>query len=209
LPQEGVLLQEKLRLTYACHRKAWPRRDALLYNIGRIIRVDEDTHQGNPSMTSDPETVAKLDELLAAIRGYDDPRRAAAEWKLVFKLLQKAQLPSAQVAGIVGMRDVGRLSQTIDQLRPTDGAAAAAPAGADVPDSETCKRALTAFRKRSALTRLDEESKISSHSPLSKGKQAHAAAIVLPDEWPQPVWDELVRQGKIRNIGHGFYEETR
>ena len=32
-------------------------------------------------MTSDPTIVAKLEELMTAVKGYDDPRRAAAEWK--------------------------------------------------------------------------------------------------------------------------------
>ena len=38
-------------------------------------------------MACDPEIVTKLDELLTAIGGYDDPRRATAEWKQVYKLL--------------------------------------------------------------------------------------------------------------------------
>ena len=160
-------------------------------------------------MTSDPTTVMKLDELLAAIRGYDDPRRAGIQWKQVYKLLAKTDIAPNRVSGVVGMRDVVRLAEMIDRLRapPAEAATVGAPAG--IPDAETCRRALRAFRKRSALTRLDEESKINSHSPLSKGANALAAAIVPPDEWPVSVWQELVRQGKLRCIGHGFYEMVR
>jgi len=156
-------------------------------------------------MTSDQTTATKLDELLAAIRGYGDPRRAADEWKQAYKLLQKTDLPSARVTHVVGMRDVVRLAELIDQLR----APAAAAAQPDAPSAETCRQALRAFSRRLALTRLDEESKLG-HSPLSKGADSHvAAAIVPPSEWPDSVWQELVRQGKLRYIGHGFYELTK
>ena len=156
-------------------------------------------------MTVDPTTVTQLDELLSAIRGYADPRRAAEEWKRAYKLLQKTDLPPGRITGIVGMRDVARLAELIDQLRaPAD---APPPPNGDAPDPETCKRAMRVFRKRLALTQLDEESKISSHSPLTKGDDSRASgAMVPPSEFPDSVWQELVRQGKLRYIGHGFYE---
>jgi len=156
-------------------------------------------------MTGVPTTVAKLDELMTAIRGYDDARRAAGEWKQVYKLLQKTDLPAARVTHVVGMRDVAGLTELIDQLRAP--AAAVAPPQADAPDADTCRRALRAFRKRLALTRLDDESHISSHSSLSKGADSRvAAAIVPPVEWPESVWQELARQGRLRYIGGGLYE---
>ena len=153
-------------------------------------------------MPSDPKTVAKLDELMTAIRGYDDTRRAAGEWKQVYKLLAGTELPPGRVTGVVGMRDVPGLAAMIDQLR-----APALDAPADAPDEDTCRRAMQAFRKRLALTVLDEDSKLG-RGPLSKGGGA-SAAIVPPNEWPEPVWQELVRQGKLRYIGHGFYELTK
>ena len=157
-------------------------------------------------MAGEATTVTKLDELTAAIRGYDDPRRAAGEWKQVYKLLQKTDLPSARVTHVVGMRDVAGLAEMIGQLR----APSAAPAPPQAPSAQTCKRAMRAFRKRLALTRLDEESKISIHSPLSKGSASDGpAAVVPPREWPQSVWQELVRQGKLRHIGQGLYELTK
>jgi hypothetical protein len=153
-------------------------------------------------MTNDPTDVTKLDELLAAIRGCDDPRRAASEWTQVYKLLQKTDAPSVRATHVVGRRDVVGLAEILDQLR----APAATPPLADAPDAETCRRALRAFRKRLALTRLDDESRIGSHSPLSKGADSSIAAIIPPSEWPASVWQELVRQGRLRYIGHGFYE---
>jgi len=67
---------------------------------------------------------------------------------------------------------------------------------------------MRAFRKRLSLTILDEESKLG-HGPLSKGSGASIAAIVPPSEWPESVWQELVRQGKLRCIGQGVYELTK
>ena len=151
-------------------------------------------------MAEDPTPLAKLEELLAAIRGYDDPRRASAEWKQVYEILQKTALDPGQFQGIVGMRDVAALTELIEQLR--NPATASQPA--EAPSEETCKRALRALRKRAKLTRLDDESKLS-RGPLTKGAGS-SGAITPPAEWPHAVWQELTRQGKLRYIGHGFYE---
>lgn len=152
-------------------------------------------------MTHDPALVTKLDELLEAIQGYDDPRRATEPWKQVYRLLQKTDIPPGRLTAIVGMRDVIGLTGLIEQLSgPEDSAAAST----DIPDTETCRRALRAFRKRQALTRLDEESTLG-RSPLTSGKGA-SGAIVPPVEWPESVWQELVRQGRLHYVGHGMYE---
>ena len=153
-------------------------------------------------MTCDPAIVTELDELLTAIEGYDDPRRASGEWKQAFKLLQKTDVPGGRVTGVVGMRDLAGLRAMIDELRAPEAAAATDD---DVPDAETCKRAFRAFRKRLKLTRLDEESRLG-RGPLSKGAVDGPYAISPPVEWPDPVWKELTRQGKLRYVGHGMYE---
>ena len=157
-------------------------------------------------MSSDPDVMAKLDELAAAIGGYDDPRRASTEWKQVYNLLGKTDVPPGRVTGVVGMRDVPGLSEILDQLRSPEPESPAPPG--DAPSPEDCKRAMRAFRKRLALTVLDEESTLG-RSPLTKGANPDAAAMVPPKEWPDSVWQELVRQGKLRYIGHGFYARTK
>ncbi len=156
-------------------------------------------------MTIDPTVITKLDELTTAIQAYDDPRRASDEWKQVYKLLQKTDLPANRLTHVVGMRNVAQLTELIDQLR---NPSSAPPPDPDAPDAHTCKLAMRAFRKRLALTRLDEESRISNRSPLTKGADSKMASIIPPNEWPDSVWQELVRQGKLRYIGHGFYEKT-
>jgi hypothetical protein len=75
----------------------------------------------------------------------------------------------------------------------------------DQPTREQLKAAFKAFKKRLKLTRLDEESKLS-RSPTTKGAGSGIVAIMPPDQFPPAVWDELVRQGKLKKAGHGTYE---
>jgi hypothetical protein len=75
------------------------------------------------------------------------------------------------------------------------------------PSKEDLKRAFKAFKKRLKLTRLDAESSIAG-GPLSSGRSSGIVAITPPHEFPQPVWDELVRQGRLKPSGRGMYELT-
>ena len=77
------------------------------------------------------------------------------------------------------------------------------PEGTPSPDD--LKRAYKAFKKRLKLYRLDEESKVS-RRPVTSGRDSGIVAITPPDQFPQAVWDELVRQGKLKHAGHGTYE---
>jgi len=79
------------------------------------------------------------------------------------------------------------------------------PPAANVPSAQELKTALKAFRKRLKLTQLDADSNISG-GPLSGGKRSDIVAISPPNQFPQAVWDELVKQRKLKYIGHGMYE---
>lgn len=72
---------------------------------------------------------------------------------------------------------------------------------------EVLKRALKAFKKRLKLTALDEDSRLGK-GPFSGGAQG-VCAIQPPNQYPDEVWAELCRQGKLRNSGHGLYELPR
>jgi hypothetical protein len=67
------------------------------------------------------------------------------------------------------------------------------------------KAALKAFRKRLKLTCLDDQSRIGV-GPMSSGRPASIVAITPPDQFPQTVWEELARQGKLKRAGSGLYE---
>ena len=74
-----------------------------------------------------------------------------------------------------------------------------------VPTQPELKGALKAFKKRMKVTLLDSESgKIT--GPLSSGKTSAIVAITPPSQFPQQIWDELVKQGKLRYEGYGLYQ---
>jgi hypothetical protein len=88
---------------------------------------------------------------------------------------------------------------TADQPPPSETPASPAPA---TPDE--LKRAYNAFKKRWKLTRLDYESRIGK-SPLSSGGKNTIVGIAAPREFPKAIWEELVKQGRLKQAGSGLY----
>jgi len=72
-------------------------------------------------------------------------------------------------------------------------------------DRVILKRGLKAFRKRLKSHQLDDESSLGV-GPFSSGRQSSIAAIQPPPQYPQEVWDELCRLGRIHHDGQGLYE---
>jgi hypothetical protein len=82
---------------------------------------------------------------------------------------------------------------------------AVAESGAsDAPSPETLKSAYNAFKKRWKLTRLDYDSRIG-RGPLSGGQRSAIVGIAAPREFPRAVWEELVKQGRLKHAGSGLY----
>jgi hypothetical protein len=73
-----------------------------------------------------------------------------------------------------------------------------------VPSPQELKMALKAFKKRLKLTRLDDESKVG-RSPMSGGQGSGVVGITPPDQYPEAVWEELVKQGHLKHCGQGLY----
>ncbi|HWA97996.1 MAG TPA: hypothetical protein VG713_05865 [Pirellulales bacterium] len=72
------------------------------------------------------------------------------------------------------------------------------------PSAEVLKAAFNAFKKRLKLTRLDQESRIG-RNPMSAGGASSIVGITPPNQYPRAVWEELVRQGKLKRAGSGMY----
>lgn len=72
------------------------------------------------------------------------------------------------------------------------------------PSAETLKAAYKAFKRRLKLTQLDDASRIG-HGPMSGGHGSSIAGITPPDQYPTSVWEELVKQGKLKRAGQGLY----
>jgi hypothetical protein len=73
-----------------------------------------------------------------------------------------------------------------------------------VHDRDVLKRAVKAFRKRLKLVRLDEESRIG--GAFSKGERSGITGVAPPDSFGPDVWAELVRVGRMIDVGHGVLE---
>ena len=64
--------------------------------------------------------------------------------------------------------------------------------------------AMKAFKKRLKLTALDYDSTLG-RGPFSGGSKG-VFAIQPPSQFPREVWEQLCRDGRLRNSGHGMYE---
>ena len=74
-----------------------------------------------------------------------------------------------------------------------------------VPTKEELKAAFKAFKKRLKLKQLDDESRLG-RNPATGGRASDIVAITPPEQFAKAVWDELVRQGRLKKAGPGFYE---
>ena len=73
------------------------------------------------------------------------------------------------------------------------------------PTPQQLKAAMKAFKKRLKLTCLDDQSRLGV-GPMTSGRPSGIVGITPPDQFPQAVWDELVRQGKLKRAGTRLYE---
>jgi hypothetical protein len=87
---------------------------------------------------------------------------------------------------------------------PTDPFGTTAAPGETPPSPETLKAAYKAFKKRLKLMQLDDASRIG-RGPMSSGQRSSIAGITPPDQYPRAVWEELVKQGKLKRAGQGLY----
>jgi hypothetical protein len=102
-----------------------------------------------------------------------------------------------------GVAEVAAASRAADNLPPEAARTSHRSASKDVlqssadaapPSPQELKAALKAFGKQVLRARLSDRS------------YSGSMAITPPPQFPQPVWDELVRLGKLRSVGGGKYE---
>lgn len=84
-------------------------------------------------------------------------------------------------------------------------ASSTGPAARAGPSPDMLKSALSAFKKRLKVSRLDAESKLGGRG-LTGGRASGIVAIQPPSQFPKAVWDALVAEGKLRYSGSGLYE---
>ncbi len=150
--------------------------------------------------------VQKLRQLTDTVRAAG-PSAKKADWELAGRLLTRVPADQAAAAKAVADRDADALDAVVTRLEQPP-APAADPIADDPPVSqEEMTRALKAFRKRLKVTRLAEESKLGGRY-TSGGRQSQVYAMQPPAEFPPHVWRALVKAGKLRDTGRGFYAEA-
>ena len=160
---------------------------------------------------SDEKAIEALVELQQRLME-GDPAATGPVWGEVHQTLLKTRAEKKLVMRIIGSRDANELGRLIDALKNGLAAPEESALQAHDPtvpsrdfDPDQLRQAMRAYRKRLKLTRLDDESRISV-SPMTGGKDSQIRAILPPHEYERDIWDELVRQGQLRNAGQGFYE---
>ena len=121
----------------------------------------------------------------------------SADWASARAALDAAGEAQGELLAIVEARDGAALAQLLQawasgkSLRP-------------VHDRDVLKKAVKAFRKRLKLVRLDEESRIG--GAFSKGERSGITGVAPPDAFGPDVWAELVRVGRMIDVGRGVLE---
>jgi hypothetical protein len=101
------------------------------------------------------------------------------------------------------MIDPEQMPRLAAATQTNSDAQSGAPADAGISPA-VLKSAYNAFKKRWKLTRLDYESRIG-RGPLSSGSKSAIVGIAAPKEFPRAVWEELVKQGRLKHAGSGLY----
>ena len=174
--------------------------------------------------------IQKLGEIVSDLYvSFDNANKSLKLWERAAAALVNTQVDPVRMAEVLKERNVEGLAKLVSELAgaPSQKSPSAAPPTAQPPPKasppahspqappakavgeptapEQLKRAMKAFRKRMKLTRLDAESELS-RSPLSSGKKSAIVAIQPPNQFPNEVWEELVRQGQLKSAGRGFYQ---
>lgn len=122
----------------------------------------------------------------------------AATWAKASAALGEVRAKEPELAAAIDAKDAAKLRAIVGEWS----------SGKRIlceQDRETLKRALKAFRKSLKVTRLDSESSIGG-GPMSSGRESAIVGVTPPSRYPREVWDELVRQGRLRGGKHGIYE---
>ncbi len=129
----------------------------------------------------------------------------AENWGLVSRLLSRLTHDLERVTQVTNARDVDGLDALLDKIEGRVVAATTAP----LPEftAEELDSAFRAFHKRLKIGRLADESKLGGRY-TSGGRKSNIDAIQPPDGFPDKIWVALVRAGKLKDMGGGFFSEA-
>lgn len=130
---------------------------------------------------------------------------AAENWALAGRLLGRLTNDATRIEQVVTARDLAGLEALLDTIEGKVAAAESAPLP-EFPASEI-DAAFRAFHKRLKVSRLADESRLGGRY-TSGGRESNIDAIKPPDGFPDAIWQVLVRTGKLKDMGGGFYSEA-
>lgn len=140
-----------------------------------------------------------LSTLLASVATEALAEPAATEpWERARRALKATGADEPGIAAVLEARDGAALAGLVDGW-------SSGKALLPKVDREVLSRAMKAFRKSLKVTRLDAESTLGG-GPFSGGRESGIRGVRPPDRYPRAVWQELARQKRLVDVGHGIYE---
>jgi hypothetical protein len=150
--------------------------------------------------------IQKVRSILDELKSGKRPAAAAENWALAGRLLARMTSDQARVQSVVAAKDLDGLSTLISFIEDKATQAAAADAAVTFSESELAA-AMKAFHKRLSLGRLADESRLGGRY-TSAGHKSGIDGIKPPDGFSAKIWPALVRAGKLKDLGEGFYAEA-
>lgn len=127
-----------------------------------------------------------------------DPASASVWEKAAAALGEPVRATDPDLAAAVDARDAAALRAIVELWF-----AGKRPLPAQ--DQEVLRRAMKAFHKTLNTTLLADESRLGGRG-LTSGNASSIVGIQPPSRFTPEVWNQLVRQGKLRGGRHGVYE---
>jgi hypothetical protein len=171
----------------------------------------------------DTAMTQKLGEMVSELYLADTPAKQKTLWDRVTKALNNTDADPAHWDKFIKARNIEQLALFLGDLnlgnyprkpkpedrpqplKPIPQPAESAPAQpAGQFDGPYLRHAMNQFKRRYKLTRLDDVSRLG-RSPLSGGGSSNIVGITPPPEFPHAVWEELVRQGRLKKAGSNMY----
>jgi hypothetical protein len=126
-----------------------------------------------------------------------DPTNAGT-WTKARDALGAARTSDPDLAAVIDAADAAGLRAIVEKWHAHERPLPA-------QDQEVLRRAMKAFEKSLRATQLADESTLGGRG-MTSGRSSGIVGIQPPTRFTREVWNELVRQGKLRGGRHGVYE---
>ena len=146
----------------------------------------------------DPSTSLISRFLEACVVELQSDPASAATWAKASEALGAARKSDPDVAAAVDAMDAAALRAIVERWHARERPLPA-------QDQEVLRRAMKAFEKSLHTTQLADESSLGGRG-MTSGRQSGIIGIQPPSRFTREVWNELVRQGKLRGGRGGVYE---